>query len=243
MMGGIFRRTHTSPQDAHKPAGRTQGASLLWTGLVVLARGSRKTRRDPACLGGMDARCHPATFHVPAIDQDTRRFYAEHVHTHPTPVHSRDAACPRPVISRASLTLACVLRHYAPHAPAGVLRACARPAPLRTPRAGGRPAPSRTPRAGGRPAGLCASCAITHPTCRRASCGRAGVLPVPHSHNESHAIPSSPTGSTGPAASATRRRGTARRASTEAISGASPARQPATSISPEIRPGRRRSRV
>ncbi len=101
-MGGIFRRTHTSPQDAHKPAGRTQGASLLWTGLVVLARGSRKTRRDPACLGGMDARCHPATFHVPAIDQDTRRFYAEHVPTHPTPVHRRDAACPRPATAPAS---------------------------------------------------------------------------------------------------------------------------------------------
>src|SRR5579885_822092 len=70
---------------------------------------SRKTRRDPACLGGMDARCHPATFHVPAIDQDTRRFYAEHVPTHPTPVHSRDAACPRPATAPASCHRARVL--------------------------------------------------------------------------------------------------------------------------------------
>jgi hypothetical protein len=70
-------------------------------------------------------------------------------------------------------------------------------------------------------------------------------LPLPplHPHNDSHAIPSFPTGSTGPAACATRRSGPARRASTQAISGASSALQPGTSISPEIRPGRRRSRV
>src|SRR5579885_1261263 len=188
MMGDISRRTHISPQDAHK------GRPYYGRGLVMLARGSRKTRRDPACLDGwmdgrwppatssdqasaqnrrgftwkmsdltqppsivgtllvrvlptcprpachgralvvfargsrksdvgrpawvgwVDARCYPATFHVPAIDQDIRCFYAENVPTHPIPVHSRDAACPRPANVSAS-------RHRA-----RVLPPCPRPA-------------------------------------------------------------------------------------------------------------------
>src|SRR5579885_1816696 len=203
MMGDISRRTHISPQDAHK------GRPYYGRGLVMLARGSRKTRRDPACLDGwmdgrwppatssdqasaqnrrgftwkmsprtqppsivgtllvrvlptcprpachgralvvfargsrksdvgrpawvgwVDARCYPATFHVPAIDQDIRCFYAENVPTHPIPVHSRDAACPRPATVSAS-------RHRA-----RVLPPCPRPATVPASRHRARVPPTR----------------------------------------------------------------------------------------------------
>src|SRR5581483_1735377 len=79
-------------------------------------------------------------------------FYAKNIPTQKIPVHSRDAACPRPTCLPASCTLthptrlpaSCmltrVLHAYAPHALARILPTCPRPAILP------------------------ASCMLTHPT-------------------------------------------------------------------------------
>src|SRR5581483_6900918 len=45
-----------------------------------------------------------------------RRFHATHALTRPTPVHSRDAACPRPPGLSAYHDLVCVLPAYVRHA-------------------------------------------------------------------------------------------------------------------------------
>src|SRR5579885_1863328 len=72
----------------------------------------------------MDARWRPATSSLPANEQDMRGFYVENVPTQKIPVHSRDAACPRPVCM-------CVLRSCVRPA-CGYVFPCPRPVHLHT---------------------------------------------------------------------------------------------------------------
>src|SRR5579885_1579746 len=63
---GTSRRTHASTQDAREPAGRTQGASLLWTGIGIVSAGPAVNRREHA-QGGRNPRVGR---HIP---QDARK--------------------------------------------------------------------------------------------------------------------------------------------------------------------------
>src|SRR5579885_2225959 len=100
----------------------------------------------------MDVRWHPGQVQCPAHQAGCACFYAEYVPTHPTPVHSRDAACPRPACSHASRAithptclpaswavthptclsascmLTCVPGRHAPHVPGSCLPGCVLPA-------------------------------------------------------------------------------------------------------------------
>src|SRR5579883_3182359 len=118
-----------SMQDAHK------GRPYYGRGLVLFARVSRKS--DVNLPGWVDGRWDPGQVPGPVHQAGCTYFYAEHVPTHPTPVHSRDAACPRPACLLASCAithptclpascmLTSVLCHHATHAPpASCMLAC-----------------------------------------------------------------------------------------------------------------------
>ncbi len=135
-----------------------------------------------------------------------RRFHATHALTRPTPVHSRDAACPRPPGLSAYHDLVCVLPAY-PHITIlcassrliRISRSCVRPpglsayhdlvcvllACVRPPGLSAYHDLVRVLLACPRPAGLSASCWLVRvlPTCPRpaglcASCRRVCVLPT-----------------------------------------------------------------
>ncbi len=121
-VGGVARRTHTRSvptMDGHLLYGYIFRVKVTYVLLDVLGseRGQMLTRLNLS---------HPGW---------PRPFYAKYVQTTPTPVHSRDAACPRPACLPtswaiahptrrcASCLLAHVLGHRAPHAPMCVLPA------------------------------------------------------------------------------------------------------------------------
>src|SRR5579885_55132 len=226
-----------SMQDAHK------GRPYYGRWLVLFARVSRKS--DVNLPGWMDGRWDPGQVPCPIHQAGCACFYAEHVPTHPTPVHSRDAACPRPAClpaccyaehvpthptpvhsrdaacPRPACLLACFYAEHVPTHPTPVHSrdaACPRPACLPacfyaehvpthpTPvhsRDAACPRPACLPAcfyaehvpthptpvhsrdaACPRPACLRATCAITHPTRRCASCMLTSVL----YHHTPHAL-------------------------------------------------------
>jgi hypothetical protein len=143
------KHASASMQDAHK------GRPYYGRGLVLFARVSRKS--DVNLPGWVDGRWDPGQVPGPVHQAGCTCFYAEHVPTHPTPVHSRDAACPRPACLLASCAITQPTRRPRP---ACLLASCAITHPTRRPR----------------PACLPASCAITQPTRLPASCTLACVL-------------------------------------------------------------------
>src|SRR5579885_3160188 len=106
-------RTRTSIQDADKHTGRGQAASLLWTGLVLFARVSRKPGVNDAWCGWVarfsrefdvgyglawadQGTPAPGPVPIPNHQANLALRYAENDIPHPIPVHSRDAPCVRP---------------------------------------------------------------------------------------------------------------------------------------------------
>ncbi len=142
----------------------------------------------------MDVRWHPGQVQCPAHQAGCACFYAEYVPTHPTPVHSRDAACPRPACSHASRAithptclpascmLTCVPGYHAPHVLARVLGHHAPHVLVRVLHAHMRPGPSRTPRAWLLPAWVRPACSHTQralaPHVRPATLGTSRAFPL-----------------------------------------------------------------
>src|SRR5579885_3514781 len=117
---GTSRRTHASPQDARKGRpyyGRGLGAGYHFPRTPMpdrldgwgLGRGRVLARLDSPKPGHTPRRFHATHAQPTHTRHRLRRFHATHALTRPTPVHSRDAPCVRPVGSRASCRLACVL--------------------------------------------------------------------------------------------------------------------------------------
>ena len=128
--------TRTRWQDADKQRpyyGRGLGA---WGHFPRKSNGCPGRWRGHGTWPGSNA--HPST---PPRQAGPRRFYANHVLTSPTPVHSRDAPCVRPAGLCASCGLMCVLPPC--------------------------PRPSRLPASYAitHPTCRCASCGICHPSC------------------------------------------------------------------------------